>query len=675
MPAKDTERGRIGLLMRSLAVLLGAALFAARGQSGSSGDLKKMSLEELSAVEVTTPSKEPVKAFRTPAAVYVITGDDIRRAGAKSLPEALRLVPGVEVARINSSRYSIGIRGFGTRLSRSVLVLIDGREVYTPLFAGTYWEAQDTLLEDIDRIEVIRGPGGTIWGPNAVDGVINIITKPAKLTRGDYVSAGGGNQQQGAFAYRHGGGNGDTLNYRTYAKAFTRGPEDHADGRNYDDWRGTQAGFRADWNAGPHDSLTVQGDIYTEKVGELVNPTSYAPPYSTIVSGNAALSGGNILARWQKKLAGGGDIQVQAYIDHTSHEEVNLADYRTKYDIDFVSHLPLGSRHALTWGLSARVDPIHDKVVVTGLQFLPEHRTDSLVTGFVQDQISLVDNRLSVVLGTKLLRTNFTGLQTEPSARLLWTPSDKQTVWTAYTHAVRTPSDVEENFFLVGLTGQTVNGTVLLARFDPDTKFAPEQLNGVELGYRRLIAGSVLLDVSSFYNHYHDLEDLEFTGSIFPEDNPPPFHYLLPAGFRNGLRGYTKGIEIAPEWRPAPWWRIRGSYSYLHMNLGKSPGSTDVGTIPGILGASPHHKGDITSSFDIGKSLQLDLTFRRVDALLGVPAYSTADSRIAWRLTRNVELAFAARNLLQPHHIEFSDDPGSLVGIRRSGYLELSWRR
>jgi len=643
--------------------------------AASAPTYKNLSIEELSTIEVTTPSREPVRAFQTAAAVFVITGDDIRRSGATTLPEALRLAPGVEVARIDANRWSIGIRGFGSRLARSVLVLIDGRTVYTPLFAGTYWEVQDTLLEDVDRVEVIRGPGGTIWGPNAINGVINIITKPAHETRGAYTSVGGGNEEQGFVNSRYGGGNDRNIDYRVYGKAFTRGPEFHPDGHNFDDWRGTQGGFRLDWTAGQHDSVTVQGDLYSIRAGELVTATTYNPPASPNVAGNADLSGGNFMARWTRTFSHGGDLQVQAYYDRTSRTELNLADYRNTYDIDIVSHVPLGARQTIALGAGVRASAVENPTVVSGLTFNPASRTDTLYSAFFQDQISVVPDRLSIFAGVKVLKTNFTGALAEPSARLLWTPNARQSIWAAFTHAVRTPSDVEEDFYLSGFSRILPSGVPQMARFNANNQFAPEQMNGVELGYRQQIGRSWMVDLSSFYNHYHDIEDQEITGAPFPEDNPPPFHFLLPAQFRNGLRGYTKGFEIAPEVRPAGFWRLRGSYSYLHMNLGRSPGSGDIGTFPFIVGSSPHHQVAILSSFDISRSVQADLTYRYVSSLLGIPSYSTGDARLAWRFTRSLELSVAGRNLLQPRHIEFAGDPATLVGIRRSGYLCVAWRR
>jgi iron complex outermembrane recepter protein len=640
-------------------------------------ELKNLSLEELSEIVVTTPSKEPTKVSQTPAAIFVITGEDIRRSGATCIPEALRLAPGVEVARIDSNKWSIGIRGFGSRLTRSVLVLIDGRTVYTPLFDGTYWEVQDTMMEDIDRIEVIRGPGGTIWGPNSVNGVINVITKPAKDTRGMLATAGGGNFEQGFADFRYGGGNGDDFNYRIYGKGFTRGPEDHPDGNNFDDWRATQTGFRVDWNKGDRDAFTVEGDAYDEVAGESVQATSYTPPYSQIVDANAYLSGWNIMGHWKRTFSEGNDIQVQAYYDRTNRHEPNFGENRNTLDFDFQQRLRLPARNEVTWGLGARGGPVHDIEVVSGLTFLPFNRLDDLFTAFFQDEIGLVNNRLSLTLGTKLLRTNFTTFGVQPSARLLWTPTRNQSIWAAFTHALRTPSDSEENFYLLGYIGTTPNGTPYFARFNANNNFAPEQLNGYELGYRDLLRPNLYVDIAAFYNHYHDLFSEDITGAPYLENTPEPEHYLLPAQFGNGLLGYTKGVEIAPEWRPKGFLRLRGSYSFLHMNIGRSPNSTDVGTASGIEGSSPQHEAAVQLAVDFSKRFQGDFDYRYVSALPAqlVPAYSTADARFGWRISRQFELSIVGQNLFQPSHPEDGGDPGPLVLIKRNAYARLTWSR
>ena len=326
----------------------------ARNPSLSLSALKGLSLEQLANIDVTTESKQPVKLAHSPAAIDVLTGDDIRRSGVTTIVDALRLVPGVEVAKIDGNEWAVGIRGFGTRLSRSVLVLIDGRTVYTPLFAGTYWEVQDALLPDIDRIEVIRGPGGTIWGPNAINGVINIITKSAKDTQGAIGIAEGGNQVQGLLGVRYGGSVSSNLTYRGYAKAFNRAPEYHPDGNNFDRWRSAQVGFRLDWTNGASDTVTVEGDAYNMRAGESLVANTYVPPFARILNQRARFSGGNILTRWTRLLRNGSDVQFQAFYDGTNHWEPNFAEVRHTLDFDFIHHLRgpspakrgLGSRHA-----------------------------------------------------------------------------------------------------------------------------------------------------------------------------------------------------------------------------------------------------------------------------------------------------------------------------------------
>ncbi len=642
-----------------------------------SNPVKQLTLEQLGDVRITTVSKEPEEVWKTAAAIYVITREDIQHSGVTSVPDALRLAPGVEVARIDSSKWSIGIRGFGSRLSRDVLVLIDGRTVYTTLLAGTYWEVQNLLLEDVDRIEVIRGPGGTIWGPNAVNGVINIITKDSKETQGAFVSAGGGSLEHGFLNARYGGSRGRNFNYRVYGMAFERGPEFHPDGRNFDRWRNAQGGFRSDWEKTKRDTLTFEGDIYDEGVGESVAATSYTAPYSQVLDGTAHLSGGNIVGRWQRRIGDGRDFQLEAFYDRTNRREPNFADYRDTFDVDFLDRFRLPGREQFSWGAGMRFSRGYNPVLVSGLTFQPNRRTDTLYTSFFQDEIGIIPDRLTLSLGTKLIHTNFTGLGWEPSARLLWTPTDKQSLWVAFTHALRTPSAAERNFYLSGFLGIGPGGLPFFARFNANPDFRSEQLNGYELGYRRLLVRQVYLDVAIFFNNYHDLFSEDITGTQFIENDPAPTHILLPAEFGNGLLGTTSGFEIAPEWRPVNFWRLGTSYSFLQMSLKRGPNSLDVGTAPIIEGSSPKHQVTAFSYLDFAKRIDLDLTFRYVSGLpeLMVPAYSTADARFAWQATRHFQFSVVGQNLFQPYHFEFSGDPGPLVGIKRTVYGQIAWKR
>ena len=635
-----------------------------------------MSLEQLAQIQVTTPNKAPESAFNTPAAVYVLTGDQIRRAGVRNIPDALRLVPGVEVAQIDASKWSVGIRGFGSRLSRSVLVLIDGRTVYTTLLAGTYWEVQDLVLADIDRIEVIRGPGGTIWGPNAVNGVINIITKKAADTQGTLAELGGGSDRWGETNIRYGGSHGSATSYRVFGKAFVNGPEYHPDGLNFDEWRAIRGGFRLDHKLQNDASFTLEGDIYYEVTGQAVSATTYNPPNTYNAYGNADLSGGDIVGSYKRKLHGDIDFQLETYYSRDNRHELNFTDLRDTFDVDTVFHQHLGRRHDLTYGAGARFSYGRNPVVVTGLYFDPESRLDRLLSGFIQDDIQLVENRLDLTIGTKLLNTNFAPFNAQPSARLMWTPSRNTGFWLAFTHAVRTPSDGERDFFLSSLIG-TADGLPFFARFNANRNFQSEQLNGYEAGFRQLIGKKVYVDVATFFNRYLDLFSENVTGAPYVESIPAPTHVLLPAEFGNGLQGQTKGIEIAPEWQATSFWRLRGSYSYLHMNIEKGPGSMDIGTAPSIMGSSPQHEVSADSAFDIRKSFELDLIVRYVSALpaQSVPAYTTGDANFQWNFSPHLGLTVTGRNLFQPHHPEFSGDPGPLVEIKRSVYAQVSWTR
>ena len=638
--------------------------------------LKSMSLEQLGNIEVTTVSKEPEEVWNTPAAIYVITQEDIQRSGAKNIPEALRLAPGVEVARITTGEYAIGIRGFNSRLSRSVLVLIDGRTVYSTFTAGTYWETQDTLMEDINRIEVIRGPGGTIWGPNAVNGVINIITRNTEETLGILASGGGGNVQEDLGGARYGSGTGRGLTYRVYAKGFGWAPEYHPDGDDYDDWHGGQGGFRLDWNANRRDTFRLQGDVYGQDFGERVPVTTYDPPTTTVIHGDARLCGGNILWNWRRVQGEGRDIQLSAYYDHTTRNELNFGDLRNTVDIDFLDRFPMRGQQ-LSWGFTLRFSHGHEVEVVSGLTFVPPQRTDRLYQGFIQDEIPLVKNRLSLVAGSKVLKTNYTGVLAEPSVRLLYTPTSTQTLWAAYTHALRTPADVERDFNLSSFLGYASNGLPIFARFSANPAFRSEQLNGYELGYRGLASSKFYFDMSGFYNHYGDLFSEDLLGPAVIETNPPPTHVLIPAQFGNGLVASTTGVEVAPEWRPEPWWRIRGSYSFLDMHVKRGTNSKDIGSAPIVQGSSPQSQVRIQSGFDLPKSVTADMQVRYVRALpaLQVPSYWTGDATVQWAASRHIRFKAVGQNLFQPHHEEFVYDPGSPAGIRRGFYGEIEFHK
>jgi len=666
---------RIPLLAMFL-LCLGARIHADSSQQDptNTSRLKQLNLAQLGDLEVTTTSKEPEEVWKTPAAVYVLTQEDIRRSGATSIPEALRLVPGVQVSRIDNDHWAVGIRGFADQFSKSMLVLVDGRSLYTPLFAGVYWALQDgVLLEDVDRIEVIRGPGATIWGANAVTGVINIITKSAKETRGTYASAGGGNVDKGLGEFRWGADNGSNFNYRVYGKGFGRGDGFHSDNASFDTGRLGQMGFRTDWSVNQRDQLTIQGDIYKGGVGQRVNFGSFSPPSQVDSDKAVAVSGGNLLVNWKRDLRQGSDIQIQAYYDRTYAFAPHYQETRNTFDIDFIHHLTLPGRQNFIWGLGTRLSPSDFVQTLPSLNIVPNHIANNVYSGFVQDEIAIVPNTFSLTVGSKLEHNNYTGFEFQPSVRGLWTITPHQTFWAAVTRAVRTPSRIEEDF---QLTDFLLASPLIYLQIDGNKKLSAERLIGYETGYRTLITSQFYVDVAVFHNDYDNLVDLG-TAVVTADPTPAPAHLTIHFPWANGIQGSTDGFEIAPNWQPARKWQLKAAYSYLNLNLKNKPGNTDSGTVSTDEGSSPHNQLSFQSRIDLPKGFEFDQTYRYVSGLPAklVKGFSTGDAHISWWATRQLEFSVVGENLFQPEHIEFGHDPGPVVGIRRSIYAKVTWRR
>jgi iron complex outermembrane recepter protein len=580
-------------------------------QDGSA-PLKRMSLAELGNVQVTTASKEPEEVWKTPAAVYVITQEDIRRSAATSLPDMLRMAPGVEVAQIDSSHWSVSIRGFGSELANKLLVLIDGRSVYTPLYAGVYWQAQATPLSDIERIEVIRGPGGTIWGANAVNGIINIITKDAKQTRNALLTAGGGNVDHGTGVARYGAASSHGFNYRAYAMGFAIAPEFHSGGANFDDWRLGQAGFRIDSDKSTRDSVTLQGDIYHAKAGEATSYALYSPPSQVVVNGNADLSGGNLLARWKRVQSDRSDFQVKAYFDRTSHFEPIYGETRNTVDIDLLEHLTLVGRQDFLWGLGARVSPGNFVQRVATIDFLPHHLTDQIYSGFVQDAIPFLNHRLTLTVGSKVEHNNYTGFEVQPSVRLLWNRTPQQAFWASITRAARTPSRLDADIQFTDLVEATPLPSFV--RVYGNRQFHSEEVIAYEAGFRSLIRPSLYLDLAAFCNQYDYIYSFQ-VGAAFLEASPGPAHVILPFRTANGIKGSAGGFEVAPDWKPVSWWELRAAYSYLNLDLDTKSWSNDPVNVSGYEGSTPRNQVVIQSQVNLPKKLEFDQTFRYVQAL------------------------------------------------------------
>jgi iron complex outermembrane recepter protein len=669
-----SARQALSVLVLLFAGLGPPCLAASPRDPDTTESLKSLSLAQLGSVEVTTASKEPEQVWKTPAAIFVLTQEDIRRSGATSIPEVLRLVPGVQVSRSDGDHWSVGIRGFADQFSKSMLVMVDGRSIYTPLFAGVYWAQQDgLLLQDVERIEVIRGPGGTIWGANAVNGVINIITKSAKDTHGTLASVGGGNLDQGIGAFRYGAGNGRNLDYRIYGKAFSRGSEFHPDDASYDHWRLGQMGFRTDWTASDRDQLTVQGDIYKGGIGELVAVALFNPPSQLNADTADQVSGGNLLASWRRQLGADSDIRVQGYYDRTFTLAPHYQETRNTFDLDFIHRFPLPGRQRLTWGVGARFSPSEFVQIVDSLDFLPHDIANNVYSGFVQDEIALVPDKLSLTIGTKLEHNNYTGFEVQPGVRGVWTISPHQAFWAAVTRSVRTPSRIEED---IKLSAFALAVPPIYAEIDGNRDLSSEQLVGYEAGYRSLITPKLYVDFAFFHNSYDNLVSL---GNSFVtlDPDPAPAHFSVHFPWVNGYKGNTDGFEIAPDWKPAAWFQMKAAYSYLNLDLSLKPGNPDNQAVTLHEGSSPHNQLALQTRFNLPRHFEFDQTYRYVSALPAqqVDGYSTADVRFGWTPNHQLEFSIVGQNLFEPQHTEFGRDPGPLVGIRRAVYAQILWRR
>jgi iron complex outermembrane receptor protein len=622
-------RGRAALGYAAFAVLVAAAA-PARAQSVE--QLGQLSIEQLANIEITSVSKRPQSLSAAPAAVYVITGDDIRASGATSLPEALRLAPNLEVARVNSQNYAISARGFNSvNADDKLLVLIDGRSVYSPFFHNVLWDQNEVMLDDIDRIEVISGPGGTLWGANAVNGVINIITKDSADTQGGLLDLRYGTFDQRA-AGRWGGRIGQNGTYRAYALGFGRGHTE-IDGVNAGDgWSGRQAGFRTDWKSRA-DTFTVQGDIFE-------NP----------FDAGGRSNGGNILGRWTRHLGDGASLEVQSYYDRSDEQPFSgVRDNTDTFDVQMQEILPIGRRHEIVWGVGQRVwsdtfTPINAATII------PASETLALTNVFAQDTITLLPS-LKLTLGSKFEYNTFSGLEPMPSARLAWQPNARNLFWGAVSRAVETPSRLDRNLVIPPI-------------FGPSPDFHSETLIAYEAGYRAEISPRASLSISLYYNDYDDIRTTTFTGGT------PPII------FENALEGHTYGAELWGDFKPFSWWRLSPGVTFLHKSLHVKPGANDISSQQTAAGIDPGHQLFLRSYVQLAKGVSFYLGLRQIGSLplANVPAYFEADARLAWQITPTLELSLAGYNLVHAHHLEATNGFGQensiprsvLVGLRRS---------
>jgi iron complex outermembrane receptor protein len=631
------------------AYLVAASLFVGSIPAHSSPievasfDIKRLSIEELMDIEVYSASRrlEPVRA--APSAIFVLTNDDIRRAHATSIPEALRLVPGVQVAQVDANKWAVGIRGFNGRTTNKLLVLVDGRTIYDPLFSGVLWEARDMMLEDVDRIEVVRGPGGTLWGSNAVNGVINIITRSARDTQGGLLGIGVGTERKSA-AVRYGWQMGGDHHARVYFKGIDGetgfSPTDQAN----DETEFGRAGFRWDWKISERDSLRISGDHFAGEAGERTNVG---------LTQDVDHSGGNLIARWYRQLSETDNVWAHVYYDHIELDNVQLGEKRDTYDFELQHSFAAGDRHSFVWGLGYRntSDDIRNGALIV---LDPTQKTDETAHMYAQDTVALIPNELKLTLGVKLENNDYTGNEWQPNVSLLWMPNATKTWWATASSAVRVPSRLEADFVFGGdRLGDTLKS---------------EEVDAFEIGFRHLVNSDFWYDIATFYNVYQ--------GLVTTTQSPPPPAPPTDFEFENRMDGRTYGIELAARWQATAWMRLDTAYTYLEMDL-NTRGAGTVTDPEAVEDSNPQHQLSLHSEFDIQRNVQIDMTLRFVDDLpaLDVPGYTELDIGATWSVSPNVELSLVGKNLLDDHHPEQRVSPGTMgTEAERSVYAKTMWR-
>jgi iron complex outermembrane receptor protein len=652
--------------------LLWLAPASARSQTAAPQALTDASIEDLMNVEVTSVSRKEQKLSRTPAAVYVINQEDIRRSGATNIPDVLRMAPGVDVAQINANTWAISIRGFNDQYANMVLVLIDGRTVYTPISSGVYWDQIDVPLEDIERIEITRGPGGTIWGANAVNGVINIITKNSGATQGAAVSAGGGSEGRAQGVAQYGGKVGNSGTYRVFGDYSNQGNLTQSNGTSpsADGSHMSHGGFRSDWNPSPGDSLTVQGDLIQTSEGQTLTAVlANQLPLQETLNAPIATDSGNVLARWSHKLAGGSETSLQVYFDRYNRSSGGAHQALDNLDVDFQHHLTLGARHDIVWGAGYRLTS-DSETAGYAITYVPSSRTTNLASTFLQDEIDL-GHSVWFTLGSKVEHNAYTGFELEPSAKLLWQPTLRQAVWISAARAIVQTSRIEANLLVDLAVFPIPGGGFGVAQAVGNPNSQAQQLYDFEAGYRAQVNKRFSFDVAAFSGSYRNMAGAVPGASYFTFDQGPP-HVVLPLIFEYGANAQTYGAEAFGAWTVIRRWKISPSLSAIHLKGNNTYLVEDEDNTPQI-------QTQIRSSLDLTSRLDWDVAFWHIGRLRdggdgAVPAYNRVDTRLAWRLGEFTEVSVVGQNLLTNLHAEFHNDFGLYrTLVERSVFGRIAW--
>jgi iron complex outermembrane recepter protein len=645
----------------------------------SSSQLIGASLEELLNIQVTSVSKKDQALSRTAAAVFVINQEDIRRSGAYNIPDLLRMVPGVEVSQIDSNHWAISIRGFASFFANKVLVLIDGRSVYSNTFSGVFWDQINVPLEDIERIEVIRGPGGTVWGANAVNGVIDIITKSAADTKGVLVTASSGTRRTADGMFQYGGNLGQTGAYRVFGRYLNtnnsvfNGGQTAADGSH-----GEQTGFRGDWAPSAADTVSVQADFLSTRGGLTLGTVLAGPPlFQAVVNGQWSNTSGDLLAQWEHTLAGGSTTSLQIYDTamHRDGTEGGLVGTNNTLDLDFEHHIAAGSRHDIVWGLDYRFtsDAVSPSPGFTGY-FTPPHSTDNLFAAFIQDEIHIAPS-VFLTLGSKLEHNFLTGLEYEPSAQILWKINDRNSIWASAARAIRQPDRVAYGaHFNQAVTSHPGYETTLFT-VNGGSAAQTERLKDFEVGYRTQVNRKVSLDVATFLSFYKGLETLAM-GAPYPTQIAGYPYLVFPASLSNLAHSRDYGAEVFATWKATGRWKVSPGCSFLHMAVEADQFKDILGATG--AGASPGYQFEMRSMLNLRKNLEWDGSLKYVADLtsVDVPGYVRVDTRLGWQMGEFLELSITGQNLTSKRHVEFEDRISGIVytEVPRSVFAKLTWR-
>jgi iron complex outermembrane receptor protein len=628
----------------SILLVAASPVFARTDDDDGSKQLTRLTLEELADLKVVSVSKREESNLEAPAAVHVISAEDIRRTGSVSLPDAFRTAPGLQASKIDADEWALSIRGYPSRVSRSILAVIDGRSVWTPLYAGIFWDMQDTVLEDVEQIEVSRGPGGATYGANALNGVINITTRAAKDTQGGLASLGLGTEdQQGAF--RYGGKSGDNVFYRVFAKYAERDGTTPLTAAGYDDtWKLGLGGFRLDWERDAANHFTFSGDAQRGHASQSTTIPYFTAPFQRTVLGKAEFGGANLLGRWKRMFENGGELRVQTYFDHTNRDESHYSERRNTIDFDSQFHAPRRGIHDLVFGASYRRSA-GDFPGTPVLRFVPAKRNDDLFGVFANDEMRFLDDRLRVTLGTKIEWNDYAGWNTQPSARAAWA-SKRHLFWGSLTRALRTSSRLEEGVVLYSALSAT---QPLFAKTTGSDDFAPEKVTAIEGGYK-LRLPRVLLTVSAFRNAYHGLAASLPGGPAFTEGGADgePVRTVTPIVIGNGPAGRTTGLEAKVVVSAASNLRVQAAYSYLKVFL-------EGEVRRAIPTSSPRHQFWLTAYWTPVPKVDVDILFRSIGSLAvqQVPRFSEIDARLGFRPRETLEVAIVGSSLLHSSHQEF----------------------